>query len=161
MNTLLEETAPKAANAAASPILIVNDSRGRRGMALEEDSYTIGRSSRCSIRLADRCVSRIHARLNRVNLGNHKSRFQILDGEFDNQPSTNGVLIDGQPVKNRMLKLGDTLWFSNQTYIVFTTRQELSPEELETLDFGQRFDSAQAFNDLAEETTAAASLGHL
>ncbi|MGK7912831.1 MAG: FHA domain-containing protein [Synechococcus sp.] len=157
MNTLLSKTASPPTNTGLAPILIVHDRRGRHGMVLDEDSYTIGRSSSCSIRLADPCVSRIHARLNRVKFGD-KSRFQILDGKTDAQPSTNGVLLDDQPIKNRMLKSGDTLWLSDQTYIMFTSREELSPEELATLELGAESNAQRSSNDLSEEITAAKSL---
>ena len=158
MKTLLGNTASPATSAASSPVLIVQDPQGRHGMLLEQDNYTIGRSSRCSIRLADPRVSRIHARLIRVNLGNNKSRFQILDGEHDERPSTNGVLLDGQPVKNRMLKSGDTLWLSDQAHIVFTTRGELSPEEVVALELGPRINGDRSNNDLSEDITAATTL---
>lgn len=144
MHNLLEKAATESQNLSASPILIVNDSQGRRGIVLDEDSYSIGRSSRCSIRVIDPFVSRFHARLIRVDLGGHHSRFQILDGETGERDSTNGVFLDGQPVKNRMLKLGDTLWLGNQACLVLTSKDALSQEELGNIDFSNDRDALQS-----------------
>lgn len=152
MRTTRDNKVSKLTNLEENPILLVNDCRGRKGVILSKDCYTIGRSKHCSIILADPFVSRIHARILRFNVG-LKSRFQILDGENDLQPSKNGILLDGKPVKNRILKPGDTLWLSGHTYIRFTSREELSTEEPGFPEIAPEFNAEHISNNGSEEIT--------
>ena len=136
-----------------SMALIVNDTKGRRAYVLEKDRYTIGRSKRCSIQLLDPRVSRCHARLVRVKLDTSQSRFLILDGDGEKTSSTNGVCIDGKQVKNRMLKVGDTLWFGDQASIALVRQQDLSQEELNCIIFDHELGGNLQANHVSEEST--------
>ena len=135
-----------------SIVLIIKDSRGRRAIVLDQDRYTIGRSKRCSIQILDPRVSRCHARLVRVKLDNFNSRFLLLDGDGEKTSSTNGVFVEGKQIKNRMLKVGDTLWFGDRSCIVFAHVKDLSPEESASIESIEESGDMQV-NYLTEEST--------
>ena len=136
-----------------SIVLIVNDSRGRRGFVLDRDRYTIGRSKRCSIQILDPRVSRCHARLVRVKLDNSNSRFLLLDGDGEKTSSTNGVIVDGKQIKNRMLKVGDKLWLGDRAYIILANQKDLSPEESACINCIEESEDSLQKNYLTEEST--------
>ena len=102
--------------ASESMTLVINDSKGQREIVLNKDWYTIGRSKSCSIQVIGPFVSRFHARLIRVSLDCQRTYFLILDGNSESQPSKNGLFLDGKRVRNRMLKVGDTLSFGNHAF---------------------------------------------
>ena len=154
MTTSTEKNISPLMNLEETPILLVSDCRGKQGIFLDQENYTIGRSKSCSIILADPYVSRIHARILRNNIG-MKSMFQILDGDNGVQPSKNGLRLDGKPVKNRILRSGDTLWLSEHTYISFTSREDLSLEEIEIFKIDPDFNSEFTGNTGSDEITLA------
>lgn len=60
---------------------------------------TLGRGEECDVRLLERSVSRVHARIERTQAG-----WQVVD-----LGSTNGVFQDGQRVERAALRDGDRL----------------------------------------------------
>ncbi|MCA9129322.1 MAG: GGDEF domain-containing protein [Planctomycetales bacterium] len=85
-------------------------------------SVTLGRSDECDIVLDDESVSRQHARIVCADDG-----YTILDSG-----STNGVLINGQITKARLLRRGDIIQLGKRIFR-FLSGRDLEAQHLETL----------------------------
>lgn len=77
---------------------------------LTKSVMTIGRAADCDIQIPETLpgaatVSRYHARLEK-----HQERWRVIDG-VTNQPSTNGVFVQGQRTRDNYLKDGDCIAF--------------------------------------------------
>jgi diguanylate cyclase (GGDEF)-like protein len=94
-------------------ILVIEDQKARRIVALEEQSYSIGRESVNDIVIYERIVSRHHATLLQIkknpNQENHS--YKIIDGDLDGNRSTNGLVINGRTCESHDLKHGDIILF--------------------------------------------------
>jgi Ca-activated chloride channel family protein len=95
-------------------ILIVEDDKGRKEFSLTQSVYSIGRAPQCDIRLYSQFVARNHARLIRHVRGDGSYFYQIVDGDTNGKPSTNGLLVNGRKV--------DAHYLQNQDQIVFGPR---------------------------------------
>jgi len=105
--------------------LIVEDERGRKEYPLEESSYSIGRDQRADIRIASPFVNRQQATLIRQVREDGSYFYQIVDGNANGKPSTNGVLLNGQKCKAHYLQDQDEIIFGPQvraTYYTTDTR---------------------------------------
>lgn len=96
-------------------ILVVEDQKSKRIVALRENSYTLGRDPSCSIVIYDRQVSRHHATLLRVtDHQNHKDFYRVLDGDLHGKKSTNGITVNGKYSLSHELRPGDTIHFGSK-----------------------------------------------
>lgn len=77
-----------------------------RYFSISRDRVLIGRSSNCSLVLAEPSVSRQHARIERQDDG-----FVLIDLE-----SGNGTFVNGERVAERAIQHGDELGFGNGTF---------------------------------------------
>lgn len=104
-------------------LLIVEDDRGRQEFRLNEPIYSLGRSVDCDIRLRSQFVSRTHATLlKEVNDQGHEY-YRIIDGNTDGEPSSNGILVNGEKVESHNLKNADEIVFGPQVFAVYYYRQ--------------------------------------
>jgi len=101
------------------PNLVVEDDWGRREILLELDQYTIGRDPKSDICLHSRFASRQHAILLRVNQEDGTSCYQVVDGNLDGKPSTNGLLINGQKHRMHTLNPEDTIVFGPSVRAIY------------------------------------------
>ncbi|MCG9891919.1 MAG: ATP-binding protein [Thermosynechococcaceae cyanobacterium MS004] len=93
-------------------LLIIDDAEGRRTIALEATTYSIGRDGTNSIVLHSKMVSRQHAILLRVTSPDSSNYlFRIIDGDLQGKRSTNGLMINGRKLFSHDLKHGDMLVF--------------------------------------------------
>ncbi|HEY9828435.1 MAG TPA: histidine kinase dimerization/phospho-acceptor domain-containing protein, partial [Stenomitos sp.] len=93
-------------------LLIIDDAEGRRTVALEAATYSIGRDSTNSIVLHSKMVSRQHAILLRVTSPETSTYlFRIIDGDLQGKRSTNGLMINGRRLFSHDLKHGDMVVF--------------------------------------------------
>ncbi|MBE9110481.1 FHA domain-containing protein, partial [Nodosilinea sp. LEGE 07298] len=86
--------------------LLIQDGKRRHTVALGKRYYSIGRDCNNDIRLASPGVSRYHANL--VWLGDH---YFIQDGDGTNNPSCNGLAINGKSMAASPLNPGDSIIF--------------------------------------------------
>jgi hypothetical protein len=83
-------------NFSSCPVLIVEDDAGQREVTLEYDCYTLGRDPQNDICLRSQFASRFHAVLRCSNRMGQASVYKIIDGDLHGNPSTNGILVNGQ-----------------------------------------------------------------
>ncbi len=119
------------------PVLIVEDSRGRRTFVLTESVCTLGRSRENTIQIVGEFVSRRHAYLRRVE-GGDSPTYEIVDGETGgNTPSTNGVFVNKQRVMSCRLASGDLIHFGPQVRATFLILQKETLDPVLALDNGE------------------------
>jgi pSer/pThr/pTyr-binding forkhead associated (FHA) protein len=108
--------------------LVVEQGRRRRVLRLSQRVVTLGRSRRCTVRLAAPRVSRSHCRLYRVKPG-----FVVAEDLH----STNGTRLNGDRLVGlQAVRPGDRLKVGPFTFIV---EYELTPAALDAL---HKFDRA-------------------
>lgn len=102
-------------------ILVIEDQKARRLVALEEQTYTIGRESSNDIVIYERVVSRHHATLLRVkkNPNEENYSYRIVDGDLQGNKSTNGLVINGRGCESYDLKHGDIILFGGQAKVSY------------------------------------------
>lgn len=93
------------------PVLLVEDDAGQREIILEYDCYTLGRDPQNDIWLRSQFASRFHAVLRRSDQMGQMSVYKIIDGDLHGNPSTNGILVNGQRQHTWELKVGDSIIF--------------------------------------------------
>lgn len=96
--------------------LIILDGSDRRFPLLEGSEVTVGASARCTIRLDAPDVSRRHALLTL-----RKGKLAVLD-----LGSTNGTFVNGKPVEEQPLAIGDCVRFSSVLAQVVPAGEHLS-----------------------------------
>lgn len=102
------------------PLLVIEDDWGRRELLLELDRYVIGRDSNSDICLHSKFVSRQHAVLVKVTAEDGKFIYRIIDGTPEGNPSTNGLLINGQKQLAWDLRPGDAIVFGPQIRAIYS-----------------------------------------
>ncbi|MDV3349893.1 ATP-binding protein [Leptothoe sp. LEGE 181152] len=103
-------------------LLIIEDDQGKRAVNLYADSGSIGRDVSNSIVLHSKEVSRQHAILLRVpHPGEDDYGFQIIDGNLQGKPSTNGLFINGRRCDSRNLRHGDEIVFGANVKVRYHT----------------------------------------
>lgn len=102
-------------------ILVIEDRKARRIVALEQPTYSIGRESSSDLVIYDRVVSRHHATLLRIKKSpRHDSYFyRIIDGDLEGNKSTNGIIINGRRSESHNLKHGDVITLGNQARLSY------------------------------------------
>ncbi len=98
---------PTPAPAANYHLELVSGQVSQTYIPLQKDNILLGRGSECDVQLLNPTISRAHARLRLAN-----NTWFIQD-----QNSTAGTLINGQPERARALKPGDTITLGEVTYI--------------------------------------------
>ncbi len=86
-------------------LLKVKISGGERAFLLNPGTQSVGRGIRCDIRINHPQVSRIQAVLNLQVDG----RVQMIDGDGQARPSTNGTIVNGSRVQECWLQSGDEI----------------------------------------------------
>ncbi len=111
-------------------LLVIKDRRGKRAIPLTQDIYSLGRSQDNSIVLYGSSVSRQHATIaRRVNLANQLAPFEIIDGNLEGTPSTNGLLINGVKRDRTLLQHGDIIELGQGVKITYYTLFNLLDRE--------------------------------
>ncbi|MGK7940911.1 MAG: EAL domain-containing protein [Crocosphaera sp.] len=126
-------------------ILVIEDQKARRIVALEEATYSVGRESSNDIVIYDRVVSRRHGTLVRVRLTPRLDSYsyRIIDGNLEGNRSTNGLLINGKLRDSHNLKHGDVVIFGPQakvSYYIISTALDIdlfNPLDSEQFEYEQ------------------------
>jgi pSer/pThr/pTyr-binding forkhead associated (FHA) protein len=100
-------------------LLIIEDDRGRREIVLNNSTYSLGRQSKCDIRLFSHFVSRYHATLIRRLREDGTYYYRIVDGDLQGKRSTNGILINGRKLQVHDLQDADEIVFAPQVSAVY------------------------------------------
>ena len=118
-------------------ILEIKTPKINRFFILRGEYYTLGRSSKNSIVIKDRQVSRYHARIIRqeqqnqnydnsfsFSLTNHKVKldkycFSIYDGDRQGKGSSNGLIINGKSCLSSLLKVGDIIQLGDRVKLKY------------------------------------------
>jgi diguanylate cyclase (GGDEF)-like protein len=94
--------------------LAIKTTNGTSFQPLEEEVYSIGRSSLCNISVKSKGMSRVHATIYHSN-----DSYWIVDGAIDGSPSTNGLSVNGKKVTIKKLDRHDIVVFSKDAYAIF------------------------------------------
>lgn len=97
-------------------ILVIEDQKARRIVALEESTYSIGRESCNEIVVYEPVVSRRHATFLRIRKSPNSNQYfyRIIDGDLEGNKSTNGLLINGMTRESHDLRHGDVVLFGGR-----------------------------------------------
>lgn len=94
-------------------ILVIEDLNGRRVVSLDSNFYSLGRSKTNSIVIQSPQVSRVHATLLRVKkLETNDECFWIIDGDLQQKPSTNGLIINQKKYSAKQIQHEDLIYFA-------------------------------------------------
>lgn len=98
--------------------LIIEHHQDQQVVHLEKCVYSIGRSTKNSVVLSSKGVSRQHAHLYRSrNPQNNRYQFRIVDGNLQGKRSMNGLTINNRPCFSKDLEHGDVIRLCQDTYI--------------------------------------------
>lgn len=110
-------------------ILIVEDTQGRRVLALEAATYSLGRDPSSAIVLHADSVSRQHALLLRVPApASQEYHYQIVDGNAAGKASTNGIKVNGTLIPRHTLSDGDVVEFASDAHATYHYRTVVDPQ---------------------------------
>ncbi|HEY9727621.1 MAG TPA: VIT domain-containing protein, partial [Chroococcales cyanobacterium] len=129
-------------------ILIVEDDKGRKEFSLTQSVYSIGRAPQCDIRLYSQFVARNHARLIRHVRGDGSYFYQIVDGDTNGKPSTNGLLVNGRKVDAHYLQNQDQIVFGPQVIANYHTTDTRLPIPSQTSKLGGLYVQSPEGNQL-------------
>ena len=101
--------------------LIVKDRNGPKAYWLTAEVYTLGRDADNSICIDSQYVSRKHALLYRVSDGKGGFLYQILDGDVNGTPSTNGLFMDDNRIDFLNLENGNEIRMSCDVTVTYVT----------------------------------------
>ncbi len=101
--------------------LIVKDRNGPKAYWLTAEVYTLGRDASNSIRIDSQYVSRHHAMVIRGNDVNGECSYQIIDGDSNGHPSTNGLFLNEQRIDFADLENGFEIRMSCDVTILYVT----------------------------------------
>ncbi|MBW4576677.1 MAG: EAL domain-containing protein [Aphanothece sp. CMT-3BRIN-NPC111] len=102
------------------PVLVVEDTKGKRIVNLDKNIYSLGRDYKNSLVIHSPLVSRHHATLLRVpNPENNNYLFQIIDGDLQGNYSTNGLSINGKRCLSHSLKHKDLIVFGAKAQAIY------------------------------------------
>jgi pSer/pThr/pTyr-binding forkhead associated (FHA) protein len=117
-------------------VLIVKDRQGPKAYWLTAEMYSIGRDPGNSIRIDSQFVSRNHAILYKSpsSLNPQEFVYQILDGDVEGNPSTNGLYVNGHRVDFSDLEDGDEIRFGNDATATYSLQQRTLEDILATFE---------------------------
>lgn len=98
-------------------VALVQDSEGLRRIVLDKPFYSVGRDASCDIRLYSKYASRHHAVLVLNTSEAQPKGYDIKDGDGKGRQSTNGLIINGQKCRDRILENGDTVIFGPKVWL--------------------------------------------
>ncbi len=103
-------------------VLIVKDRNGPKAYWLTAELYSLGRDPGNSIRIDSQYASRHHAILVKTESPTSPDGFtyQIIDGDIQGNPSTNGLYVRGQRVEFQDLEDGDEIQFGNDATATYS-----------------------------------------
>ncbi len=102
--------------------LTIEDEEGCHWVELFDRTYTIGRDPENDICLRSQFVSRFHAVLKQQITPDGRHVFQIQDGTLEGKRSTNGLSINGKPIKKAILTHQDLIVFGPRAKAIFRDR---------------------------------------
>ncbi|NJK61596.1 MAG: FHA domain-containing protein [Synechococcaceae cyanobacterium SM2_3_1] len=109
-------------------ILVIDDDDGRRAIALDAATYSLGRDPANLIVLNSTSVSRQHAILLRVPKPDGEYIYRLLDGNLEGRRSMNGITVNSQKTLAHDLRDGDMVLFGGKVQVQYCLRQ-LSADE--------------------------------
>ncbi len=111
---------------ALNHVLIVKDRQGPKAYWLTAELYSLGRDPRNSIRIDSQYASRYHAILVKTESPSSPDGFtyQIIDGDIQGTPSTNGLYVGGQRVEFRDLEDGDEIQFGSDATATYSLQNK-------------------------------------
>ncbi|MEN9229662.1 MAG: FHA domain-containing protein [Thermostichus sp. DG02_5_bins_236] len=124
------ETSSSASSLRTWHVLVIDDDEGRRAVALNAATYSIGRDPNSAIVIHSSAVSRQHALLLRLPQKARQYTYRLLDGNIEGKRSTNGIMVNGEKCFSWDLKDGDQILLGEQVPIQYCIRQ-LSDEEFQ------------------------------
>ncbi len=104
-------------------VLVVDDRNGRRAIALDAVTFSLGRDPSNSIVLDSTAISRQHAILLRVPNADGTIIYRILDGNSEGKPSLNGIMVNGRKCLAKDLADGDEILFGGKVKAQYCVRQ--------------------------------------
>jgi pSer/pThr/pTyr-binding forkhead associated (FHA) protein len=120
-------------------LLVVDDDNGRRSIALDAATYSLGRDQTNAIVLESKSVSRQHALLLRLPVPETAGyRYRLVDGNSEGRPSVNGVMVNGKRCSSRNLTNGDVIVFGlhvKAAYMVASMGQAEFTKYLDMINF--------------------------
>ncbi|MEM6445729.1 MAG: FHA domain-containing protein [Cyanobacteria bacterium J06642_2] len=100
-------------------VLQVEDRDGVREVILGDPKYFIGRDIANDICLNSQFASRYHASLLRVPAEQGDYSYQVLDGDLEGKPSTNGLYVNDRKVNSHTLDAGDVITFGPDAKLTY------------------------------------------
>jgi pSer/pThr/pTyr-binding forkhead associated (FHA) protein len=120
-------------------VLIVDDDNGRRSIALDAATYSLGRDQTNAIVLESKSVSRQHALLLRLPVPETAGyRYRLVDGNSEGRPSVNGVMVNGKRCSSYNLTNGDVIVFGRHvkaSYMMVSMGQAEFIKYLDMINF--------------------------
>jgi PAS domain S-box-containing protein len=114
-------------------LLVIEDKQGKRTVALEAATCSIGRDPNNSIVLNSKLVSHQHAILLRMTTPDTANYlFRLIDGNLQGKRSTNGLTVNGQKCFTHDLKHGDVIIFGGDVKARYYASSNLSDIKLLT-----------------------------
>jgi len=114
-------------------LLVIEDKQGKRTVALEAATCSIGRNSTNSIVLNSKLISRQHAILLRVTTpATNNYVFRLIDGNLQGKRSTNGITVNDQRCFSHDLKHRDEIRFCKEVKARFYAIDSLADLEFLT-----------------------------
>ncbi|MBW4551466.1 MAG: FHA domain-containing protein [Aphanocapsa sp. GSE-SYN-MK-11-07L] len=120
-------------------VLVVDDENGRRSIALDAATYSLGRDQTNAIMLESKSVSRQHALLLRLPVPETAGyRYRLVDGNSEGRPSVNGVMVNGKRCSSHNLANGDVIVFGRfvkASYMIVSMGQAEFIKYLDMINF--------------------------
>ncbi len=103
--------------------LIIQNYKNKQTIHLQEEIYSIGRSSKNSILIDSPQVSRIHGTLLKTTKQNNEL-YTLIDGDLNGKRSRNGIYINGIKAHKHELQHGDLVQFSHEVRAIYQILSE-------------------------------------
>ncbi len=104
IRTTLQEHTPRPSDERRPALVFLRGELLAAPIPLERSEIVLGRALEADIRINDPRASRLHARINVVKEGDEPPRYRVTD-----LGSTNGTLLNGRPVTEATLQVGDKI----------------------------------------------------
>jgi len=113
-------------------LLVIEDKQGKRTIALEASTCSLGRDPSNSIVLNSNLISRQHAILLRLTTPEtSRILFRLIDGNLQGKRSTNGFTVNGKRCSAHDLKHGDVIVFGGDVRARYYA--SVNPSDVELL----------------------------